>query len=123
MASETTHTGLEGELSQAIDELQTALQQASDATSSIRALLPKVGALGHVFDELDAVIRSGRQQIGESGAATSPAYTRPTLVVPNATPQWTRRKPAPQQPVATHARRGRSSRRRRNRCSVPRRRG
>lgn len=87
MASETTHTGLEGELSQAIDELQTALQQASDATASIRSLLPKVGALGQVFDELDAVIRSGRQQIGESGTATSPAYTRPTLVAPSA-PQW-----------------------------------
>ncbi len=95
MASETTHTGLEGELSQAINELQTALQQASDATSSIRALLPKVGALGQVFDELDAVIRSGRQQIGESGTATSPAYTRPTLVEPS-TPQW-----APEQPAAS----------------------
>jgi hypothetical protein len=102
MASETTHTGLEGELSQAIDELQTALQQASDATSSIRALLPKVGALGHVLDELDAVIRSGRQQIGESGTATSPAYTRPTLVQPSVeqpTPQWAP-EASPQQPAA-----------------------
>jgi hypothetical protein len=38
------------------------LQQAADATTSIRA--PKVGTVGHLLDELDATIRSGRQQIG-----------------------------------------------------------
>jgi len=84
MASETTRTGLEGELSQAIDELHAALQHATDATASIRALLPKVGSISHMFDELDAVIGSGRQQIGETASTASPAYSRPTLVVPNA---------------------------------------
>ncbi len=83
MASETP-TGLESELSHAVKELQIALQHAGDATASIKALLPKVGAIGSLFDELDAVIRSGRQQIAEGAGASITAYTRPTLVVPSA---------------------------------------
>jgi hypothetical protein len=75
---------LERELTQAIDALQAALQQASDATASIRALVPRVGAIGTLFTELDAVIRTGREQFG---AAETPAYTRPTLVVPTEAPR------------------------------------
>lgn len=85
MASET-RTGLEGELSQAIDELHAALQHATDATASIRALLPKVGSIGRMFDELDAVIQSGRQQIGEGAASGTSTYPRPTLVQSTSAP-------------------------------------
>ncbi len=84
MAIDESRTGLENELSQALGELQISLQQATSASATIQSLLPKIGAIGSLFDELDAVIRSGRQQIG-SQACTEPAtYTRPTLVVPNA---------------------------------------
>lgn len=87
MASEQTRTGLENELSLAVGELQTALQQAADASATIKTLLPKVGAIGALFDELDAVIRSGRQQIGQAGDAAPAVYSRPTLVVPGAPAQ------------------------------------
>lgn len=86
MANDGTQTGLETDLSKAVQDLHTALQQASDATASIQAMLPKVGAIGTLFDELDAVIRSGRQQIGGNADAAPPAYTRPTLVVPSPAP-------------------------------------
>lgn len=84
MASDDTRIGLESELSKAVEDLHTALQRAADATASIKALLPKVGAIGALFDELDAVIRNGRQQIGPVTDAQPTAYTRPTLVVPSA---------------------------------------
>jgi len=87
MASEQTRTGLENELSLAVGELQAALQQAADASAAIKTLLPKVGAIGSLFDELDAVIRSGRQQIGQAGDAAPAVYSRPTLVVPSAPAQ------------------------------------
>ena len=64
MATDEPRIGLEAELGQAVDDLHAALQQAADATTSIRALLPKVGTVGRLLDELDATIRSGRQQIG-----------------------------------------------------------
>jgi hypothetical protein len=84
MAFDETRTVLENELIQAVDELQTALEHAAGASASISALLPKLGAIGSLFDELDAVIRTGRAQIGQAGAATPAAYTRPTLVAPSA---------------------------------------
>jgi hypothetical protein len=84
MAFDETRTVLENELTQAVDELQTALQHAGEASASIRALLPKVGAIGSLFDELDAVIRSHRQQIGQTGTESAATYTRPTLVAPSA---------------------------------------
>ena len=87
MASDETRTGLENELSAAVGELQIALQQAADASAVIKTLLPKVGAIGSLFDELDAVIRSGRQQIGQAGDTTPTSYTRPTLVVPSVSVQ------------------------------------
>jgi hypothetical protein len=94
MAIDQSRTGLENELSQALGELQTALGQASTATATIQSILPKIGAIGSLFDELDAVIRSGRQQIGSQAGDTPTTYTRPTLVVPSA-PQ-----PAPQPFIA-----------------------
>ena len=96
MASEQTRTGLEDEISVAVGELQAALQQAADASAAIKALLPKVGAIGSLFDELDAVIRSGRQQIGQAGGGAPASYSRPTLVVPSAPAR-----PAPQPFVAS----------------------
>jgi hypothetical protein len=89
MASDESQAGLEGELNRAIDELHVALQRAADATAAIKALLPKVGAIGSLFDELDAMIHSGRQQISP-GSAPATSYTRPTLVVPS-----TAARPAP----------------------------
>lgn len=84
MAMDEPRTELEAELGQAVDDLHAALQRAADATTSIKALLPKVGAIGGLFDELDAVIRSGRQQIGQNAGVSPTAFTRPTLVVPSA---------------------------------------
>jgi hypothetical protein len=96
MAMDGPRTELEAELGQAVDDLHAALQRAADATTSIRALLPKVGAIGGLFDELDAVIRSGRQQIGQNAAASPTVFTGPTLVVPGAAAR-----PAPQPFAAT----------------------
>jgi hypothetical protein len=95
MATNDITTGLEAELNRAIDDLQSALQRAADATSAIRTLVPRVSAIGSLFEELDTVIRSGRQNIGITEQQLSQTtYTRPTLVVPSATPA--RPAPAPQ---------------------------
>jgi hypothetical protein len=64
MAMDEHRTELEAKLGQAVDDLHAALQLAADATMSIKTLLPKVSAIAGMFDELDAVIRSGRQQVG-----------------------------------------------------------
>lgn len=88
MASNEHRTGLEGDLSQAIDELHEALQHAADATASIQRLLPRVGTITGLFADLDNVIRAGREQAGivDPQRAASQAYTRPTLLVPSAVP-------------------------------------
>jgi hypothetical protein len=96
MAMGEPRTELEAELGQAVDELHAALQRAADAATSIKTLLPKVGAISGLFDELDAVIRSGRQQIGQNAAASPTAFTGPTLVVPSAAAR-----PTPQPFAAT----------------------
>src|SRR4051812_25231657 len=83
MASDPTRSGLEGELSQAITELQAALQHVGAATESIRVLLPKVASINGMLDELDTVIRVGLHHLG-TDASPSPAYARPTLVVASA---------------------------------------
>ena len=92
--------GLARDLTNAIDDLQTALQSASDATAAIRSLVPRVAANGSLFDELEAVIRAGREQIGApSTPAVAPAvYSRPTLVVPSAAPQRAPQPWAPSEP-------------------------
>jgi hypothetical protein len=86
MASNEHQAGLEQQLGGAIDELQAALQRASEATASIKTMLPRVSAIRSLLDEVDAVIHSGRQQLGAANepAAASAVYTRPTLVVPSA---------------------------------------
>ncbi len=84
MAINETPTGLENELIRAVDELESALRRAADASASIRALLPKVGEVGSLFDQLDAVMSNGRQQMGRDASTAPPAYARPTLVVPSA---------------------------------------
>ena len=85
-ANNETGTALEREFTNSLGELQAALQQAADATARIQSLIPRVGSISAVFAELDAVIRSGRETIGVMGGG-APAYTRPTLVVPSASPQ------------------------------------
>jgi hypothetical protein len=73
MAIDETRTGLENELTRAVDDLDTTLRRAADASATIRALLPKVGAINSLFDELDAEIRNGRQQIGHVGVESQAA--------------------------------------------------
>ena len=68
---DATGNGLETELAHAVDALHSALQLAADASASIKTLLPKLGAIASLFDQLDAVVRSGREQIG-SAAEGSP---------------------------------------------------
>ncbi|MBI5289971.1 MAG: hypothetical protein HY873_13440 [Chloroflexi bacterium] len=90
MADDSRTQGLELELNAAIDELRTALQRADDATANLQRLVPRVTQIGTLFDEIAAVINTGRQQLG--GATTPGAYARPTLVTPStqqseATPQ------------------------------------
>ena len=76
---------LQRELSAALDELQSALHRASDATGAIKGLLPRLAAAGALFDEIETLIRAGRERIGVGGEAPAEApYARPTLVVPEA---------------------------------------
>jgi hypothetical protein len=92
---------LQRELSEALDELQSALHRASDATGAIKGLLPRLAAAGALFDEIETLIRAGRERIGVGGdPAATAQYVRPTLVVP--TPPAAR--PAPVlQPSSTFA--------------------
>lgn len=101
MPTTETTSGIARELGEAIDELQAALHRASEATTQIRALVPRIGTLGNLFDDIEAVLQSGRQQFGaesHSTQASPSAYPRPTLVVspPAPTPNPA---PAPAQPT------------------------
>jgi hypothetical protein len=74
---------LQRELSEALDDLQSALHRASDATGTIKGLLPRLAATGALFDEIETLIRAGRERIGVGGdAPTTAPYVRPTLLVP-----------------------------------------
>ncbi len=95
MTGNDQHPSLEGELVAALDDLHRALQHAADATASIRTLLPRVSAIGSLFDEIDSVIRGGRQQLGVASGAGAMVYTRPTLVVPSATARPSSPQPTP----------------------------
>ncbi len=100
MPNNDSNIGLARDLTQAIDDLQTSLQRASEATSTIRELVPRVVAIGSLFDELEAVINSGRAQVGATAQSAGPAvYSRPTLVTPTA-PQSA---PQPWTPALTPA--------------------
>src|SRR5512141_221828 len=81
MTTNDRPTGIERELSWALDELHAALQRASEATATIKGLVPRLAATGSLFDEIEALVRAGRQHIGtgEGGGGV----TRPTLVVPS----------------------------------------
>jgi hypothetical protein len=105
------HSGLEQELTQALDELNAALQRASEATAVIRGIVPRLAATGSVLDEIEALVRAKRSQIGavvapiEPAAPWTGAYTRPTLVVAGATSPKPRPAPRrqPEQAVAESA--------------------
>lgn len=99
MAKKQTPAGLSGELAEAFDELQNALERAEHAAASLRELLPRIGAIGSVFEEIEAVIESGRRQIGADQPAPGSAYARPTLVVPA---QRIQRPPQPWSPDDGH---------------------
>jgi hypothetical protein len=75
-------TGLERELTWALDDLHAALQRATEATAAIKGLVPRLAATGSLFDEIEALVRTGRQHIGAGEAMPGTGITRPTLVVP-----------------------------------------
>lgn len=74
---------LERDLKHALEDLQSSLTRANDAAGRINALLPRLETIGSVFEEIDAVLRSAREQFGITGATE---YSRPTLVVPRPQP-------------------------------------
>ncbi len=76
--------GLEQELTNALDDLRTALQRAHDATAELQRLAPRVAQIGGLFDELATVINTGRQHLG--AAPSVGGYSRPTLVPSTQTP-------------------------------------
>lgn len=73
---------IEQELTQALDELASALARAGEATAAIRSIVPRFAAAGAVLAEIEALVRSGPSQIVPSPetAGSPQAYTRPTLV-------------------------------------------
>ena len=79
MATNDIKTALAQDLGEATDELQIALQRASDAASRIKGLIPRVSAVNALLDEIESVIQSGRQQMG-TRAALPETFARPTLV-------------------------------------------
>jgi len=83
MPRSESSTDLERELSQALDDLQASLQRASEATAAIKGLLPRLAAAGSLFDEIESLIRAGRERIGTGPVTPEATYVRPTLVVPS----------------------------------------
>ena len=89
MATNDQPTGLDRELTWALDDLHAALKRATEATATIKGLLPRLAATGSLFDEIEALVRAGRQQIGAGEAGTESAsgalasIARPTIVAPN----------------------------------------
>lgn len=81
MTTNDRPTGIERELTAALDELYAAMQRASEATATIKGLVPRLAATGSLFDEIEALVRAGRQHIGTGDP--SGGVTRPTLVVPS----------------------------------------
>jgi hypothetical protein len=97
MAPNNDQTALTQDLGEAIDELQLALQRASDAAARVKGLVPRVGAVSALLDEIEAVLKTGRR---ESGTPTLPeSFARPTLVVadePETAIPPTRQEPQPE---------------------------
>jgi hypothetical protein len=82
MARNEPTNGLEHDLTQALEDLEGALGRAAESLEAMRGLLPRITAAGSLFDEIEALVRAGREQIGDASSAAQAAYTRPTLVVP-----------------------------------------
>ena len=93
MSTNDRPTGIDRELAWALDDLHAALQRATEATAIIKGLVPRLAATGSLFDEIEALVRAGRQHIGVGDPAGESAtnVTRPTLVVPS----YTAPRPAP----------------------------
>jgi hypothetical protein len=79
MATNESTTALAQDLGEAIDELHAALGRASDAAGRIQGLLPRVGAVNALLDEIESVIQAGRHGIGGRSGPQG-AFTRPALV-------------------------------------------
>jgi hypothetical protein len=78
--------GLEQELAQALGALESALQSAADAVASLRTMAPRLAASGSVLQEIEALVREGRQQAAATATTAERAFARPTLVVPSSKP-------------------------------------
>lgn len=100
MARNEQTNDLERDLKQALDELDGALGRAAEATRTIRGMLPRLAAAGSLFDEIEALVRTGRERIGVGLAAPEAAYARPTLLVPSPSAP----RPAPVIPTPAPAR-------------------
>lgn len=100
MTANDTNNGLANELTQAINELESSLRRTAEAATRIKELVPRVAAVNALLDQLETVIRSGREHFGAAEPETA-TYSRPTLVIPNsgghAPTAWT---PEPQPETA-----------------------
>jgi len=85
MAPNDTPRGLATELSQAITELEASLERTAEAVAKIKDIAPRIAAVNSLLDELESVIRSGRQHFGGQQIEPPASIARPTLVVPNST--------------------------------------
>ncbi len=56
----TTTNDNAGELEAAINDLEDALRRAGDATTRLKAALPRIERMSSVFDELESIIAAGR---------------------------------------------------------------
>jgi hypothetical protein len=89
------HTGLERDLTQAIDELEQSLEQAAAAAGRLRAALPRIAASSTLLDQLEEIVRSGREQLG-AAPARQPAAPAPS-------PFPSQRAEAPPPPIVEQA--------------------
>jgi hypothetical protein len=83
--------GIAEDLSEAVDELHASLTRAAEATARIKSILPSVGRISSVFDELESIIESGRRSavLGSGDRPKGPAATpeRQAGVTSGAMPQ------------------------------------
>lgn len=88
MATDHRTTGLGRDFASAIEDLRATLQQATDATSALHDILPRIDAIAGMFDEIETALRSWRERLGGGTSFGGHSYgfetprPRPTLVVP-----------------------------------------
>jgi len=75
--SSTDERTLPEELVAAVDSLEASLQQAGQALSAIRSLLPQIAAVSAVMGEMEATMARARRQL--TGSGEPPAQVSPSL--------------------------------------------